>query len=129
MVSPLRYRKEPEVDSQRVKLRETQRRPFQRRKPGGGGLFTFAYSPLCFCATPDPILITSHSTDTTKARSRKCIWAAGERRLSAGLPTSAGGLRGLSGRRLSSTARGQKWRQGGRRGGKDRGLFLFLSFF
>ena len=40
-----------------------------------------AHSPLCFCTTPDPILITSHSSDITMAKSRKCIWAAGKRPL------------------------------------------------
>lgn len=40
-----------------------------------------AYSPVCFCTTPDPILITSHTKDITIAKSRRCIWAAGKRPL------------------------------------------------
>lgn len=44
-------------------------------------VFFSLHSPFCFCTTPDPILITSHSKDITMAKSRKCIWAAGKRPL------------------------------------------------
>lgn len=40
-----------------------------------------AYSPVCFCTTPDPILITSHTKDITMVKSRRCIWEAGKRLL------------------------------------------------
>ncbi|KAF0034383.1 hypothetical protein F2P81_012141 [Scophthalmus maximus] len=64
------------------------------------------HSPLCFCMTPDPILITSHSKDITVAKSRKCIWAAGERPLHRAAVCICGGLRWASGPRVSSTAKG-----------------------